>query len=114
MNSTAASAPKTMPVLGSTNAANAMTANATSHSSATAYVGREYTLPATTLVTVLATVSTAADASLAGVVTVPGAASAESRKPTITILSRSASYGTSPASTRQYGNCANCGGSAGK
>ena len=41
MNSTLASAPKPIPVSGSTNAANAITAIATSHSSATAYVGRE-------------------------------------------------------------------------
>ena len=41
MNSTAASAPKIAPVSGSTNAAKAMTAIATIHSSATAYVGRE-------------------------------------------------------------------------
>ena len=41
MNSTLASAPKVAPVSGSTNAAKATTAIATSHSSAIAYVGRE-------------------------------------------------------------------------
>ena len=41
MNSTLASAPNATPVDGSTNAAKAITASATSHSSAIAYAGRE-------------------------------------------------------------------------